>query len=135
MEFHRVERPVFSPTRCFLCHRVDTPMVDCKVNLVGVGTYEGLRDIPGQVYICIGDDFNPGCVPQMARLAGMVPAEALADSERYVGDLRAEAEQAQLRIAELEEAQPKVVSLAEAEELVAAAVTKAKPKVPARPRR
>lgn len=49
-----------SPTECVRCHSVKGPFVDLQIEVLGYG----------HIYLCVGDDEQPGCLPQMARLAG-----------------------------------------------------------------
>lgn len=51
-----------SPTRCAICHTHQGPFIDTQTS----------QQISGHLYICCGGDHNSGCLPQMARLIGMV---------------------------------------------------------------
>lgn len=128
-DFVRVSHPTYSPSRCFLCHRQDGPMVSVGIDLIQVGTAHGAMDIEGHVYLCIGDEINVGCAVQIARHAGMVDAH-LYDASLHTIRLLEEALAAKDEtIAQLEEGAPKVVALEDARELVASG----KVTVPRRP--
>jgi hypothetical protein len=69
-----------SPTECIRCHTPKGPFLDFNVEVLGYG----------HVYICLGSDENPGCLPQAARLAGYADPDARSSLEAKVRELTIE---------------------------------------------
>lgn len=123
MEFQVVPEPTLSPTCCFVCRSGHGPFVWVKgLTLAGVHTAEGPKEIRGGVYLCVGNDRNSGCLPQMVELAGgLGPTEAVRLRRRIeVLDVEADEYRAQIAGLErrLEDAQPRVVRVDEVPELI-----------------
>src|SRR5688572_2865932 len=123
MEFNLVPEPTLSPTCCFICRSGHGPYVWVRgMTIAGVQTAEGPKDFRGGVYICVGNERNSGCLPQMVELAGgLGPAEA-ERQRRRLEVLGVEAEEYQARILalerKLEDAQPRVVRVDELPDLI-----------------
>lgn len=59
-ELNIVEHAQSSPTACVRCTTSTGPFLDLGVEVLGYG----------HLYLCLGNDENPGCLPQAARKAG-----------------------------------------------------------------
>jgi hypothetical protein len=69
-EFTLKETAEWSPSCCFMCGTHAGPFIDMRRNRMNVLTAEGMREMVGHVYLCVGSEERPGCVMQMARAAG-----------------------------------------------------------------
>lgn len=109
-----VEQPDRSPTRCFVCHGHEGPFIDCLVDEMEVSLGGQIALAPVAAYICVRNEENPGCLPQMARLAGVAGVEyaehgrvreqlahALSENHQLKGDLALAVEKANMNVAEL----------------------------------
>lgn len=59
-ELNIVEHAQSSPTACVRCATSTGPFLDLGTEVLGYG----------HLYLCLGSDENPGCLPQAARKAG-----------------------------------------------------------------
>jgi len=59
-EFRLAERADRSPTRCYFCGDHEGPFIDTFTD----------DNVVGAVWICAPNEERPGCLGQMARLAG-----------------------------------------------------------------
>lgn len=123
MEFLVVPEPTLSPTCCFLCRSGHGPFVWVKgLQIAGVHTAEGPKEIRGGVYVCVGGERNSGCLVQMVELAGGLGPAETGRLRRRIEVLDVEAEEYRARIAglerQLDEAQPRVVRVDEVPRLI-----------------
>ncbi len=79
-ELNIVQAPEASPTQCVRCSSVKGPFLDVGVEVLGYG----------RIYLCIGDDESPGCLPQAARHAGWADPSLRAALEAKVRGLQIE---------------------------------------------
>jgi len=84
-EFNLVQTPPRGPTTCFFCGEFEGPFIDTYVDAIAHGA----------IYICAPNEKRPGCLGQMATLAGFLNSfekarlEArLAQAEQTVADLK-----------------------------------------------
>ena len=75
-EFHLRQEATISPTICFTCQTHAGPFIDTEVEMPG----------HGHVWICVGSDERPGCIMQMARLAGCLDPADVRKLKKRVDD-------------------------------------------------
>jgi len=85
-EFRLTHTPSISPTQCFFCEEFVGPFIDSHVDLPGFG----------RVYICAPREDKPGCLGQMAILAGYVEEAIPLRLQELVQDLQIEIQELKL---------------------------------------
>lgn len=61
-----------SPSCCMACGTNTGPFIDFSIPFVKVPTAIGVLDAEGGVYLCVGNDVNPGCAVQVGRMTGQM---------------------------------------------------------------
>lgn len=71
-QFKRAEKAERSPSFCVACGGNNAPFIDLSLISFQVGSANGLVEIPGNIYLCVGTPENPGCAVQIGRLTGQL---------------------------------------------------------------
>lgn len=76
-QFNLVQAPARSPACCMACGSTRGPFIDFDIPFIKVATAVGIMDAEAGVYLCVGNEDNPGCIVQAARMSGLMVDTAI----------------------------------------------------------